>query len=110
MGFTLAGREGVFNTVGSLGAAMLARNCDVDVVFVGQSFKIAHDREWDRLRRRCLESQGDSWLDGPTKGALHATYVMDRKFDLVPWKFVSRIITEKGEKTGQEFLDPAGSQ
>ncbi len=106
MGFTLAGPDGVINTVGSLGAAMLARHTGADVVFVGQSFKIVEGLDWATLKKKSLESKGDAlWLDEAARHRLAADHIADPKSDLVPWEFVSRFVTENGVQTGATMRD-----
>ena len=104
MGFNLAGPDGVINCVGSLNVATLGKSFGIEVVFIGQSFKIISGEKWKSLMRKAIEWECNApWLDESSQERLRTIRILDPKFDLVPWQAIDRIITDDGVSSAKNL-------
>ncbi|HLC51279.1 MAG TPA: S-methyl-5-thioribose-1-phosphate isomerase [archaeon] len=79
-------RQGNLNKIGSYPLALLARQHKKPYYVVGSTFKL------DRRKKYAIEERSTSEVYPDLKGVK----IRNPSFDLCPWRFVYRIITEKG--------------
>lgn len=98
MGFNLAGPDGIVNSIGSLGAAVLAKQFRARVIFVGYGHKLLDGAKWESLRNRALEGpRSVGWQGERVPPELVGIRIVDPASDVVPWQFVDQVITDRVE-------------
>ncbi|MEM5801811.1 MAG: S-methyl-5-thioribose-1-phosphate isomerase [Candidatus Aenigmatarchaeota archaeon] len=93
-------KEGFVNKIGTLNLALAAKNFGKKFYVVGNKLKL------DRREKLVIEERPPEEVYHRLlhPGKLTGVKIRNPAFDIVPWKFVTRIITDEGIKTPEQII------